>query len=190
MVHDCFPEFKSSVVTINGKHCIPHGFSQASNEFRCMGEDPKRPGHPFYFVFEASAIDHCEPFGNLPFGVVGWLKSGRIQVIEHSETSRLYQKPLTFTTTDWAGVLENARANRVMFKPRKRLKFLDKTDTWMMFEAYKFHHWWLGNPFTLRYHAFFRTLRQTPTSSNLVRTGNRVNCVDMRPPEARPQKSG
>ena len=30
----------------------------------------------------------------------------------------------------------------------------------------------------LRYHAFFCTIRQTPTSSNVIRKGNRINYVD------------
>ena len=30
----------------------------------------------------------------------------------------------------------------------------------------------------LRHHAFFRTMRQTSTSSNVIQKGNQINCVD------------
>ena len=51
LVYDVFPKFKSSLVVIDNKYYVPHGFSEVKNELRCMGENPMKPGYPIYFVF-------------------------------------------------------------------------------------------------------------------------------------------
>ena len=178
LCYDKFPRFKVSVVKMNGQYYIPHGYSQASDEVRCIGSDPKDPTKPIYYVFESSAIDSMEPVGNLPYGVVGWKANGDIQVVPEYEGVCLYQKPLTFLTWKWKQVIEEALANPVANKPRKRIVKLDATGKWMEFRAYIYRHWWCGNPMVLRYHAFFRTIREVPTSSNIIRKGSRINFID------------
>lgn len=48
LCYDTFPVFKASIVKIDGGFYIPHSYSEASQECRCIGEDPKRPGFPFF----------------------------------------------------------------------------------------------------------------------------------------------
>ena len=45
------------------------------------------------------------------------------------------------------------------------------------------HHWWVGNNMFLRIHAFFRTMRQPPSSSNVICKGNIINYIDARTQE-------
>jgi len=184
LVYDTFPSFKSSVVTIDGKYYIPHSYSEASNECRCIGENPNKKGFPVYYIFQADVIDKMQPYGLLPWGVVGWKKNGKVQVIPEEEESRLYTSPLVFFEATWDYVLQVAghSQNRQLKKPHPRLKKLDKVDCWQKFWAYKYRHWWNGNHMVLRHHAFFRTMRHSPTSSNVVRKGIRTNYIDAKGP--------
>jgi hypothetical protein len=52
----------------------------------------------------------------------------------------------------------------------------------MVFDAWRYRHWWVGNHMVVRYHAFFRSIRQTPTSSNVVRKGKRINYIKLQSP--------
>ena len=81
LCYDVFPVFKYSVVKLFGKYFIPHSFSQASNECKCIGEHPTKPNHPYFYVFLADVIDIMEPYGDLDFGVMGWTANGMIQVV-------------------------------------------------------------------------------------------------------------
>ena len=49
--------------------------------------------------------------------------------------------------------------------------------------AWQYRHWWDGNNMLFRIHAFFRTMRQPPSSSYVIRKGNRINCIDARTSE-------
>ena len=82
------------------------------------------------------------------------------------------------STHTWKQVIGFAEMDRVYKKPRRRQFYLDKTNTWIEFEATMYRHWWVGDPMTLRIHAFFRTIRQATTSSNVIRRGNRINYID------------
>jgi hypothetical protein len=64
-------------------------------------------------------------------------------------------------------------------KPFIRIVTLSKMDTWMVFDAWRYRHWWEGNHMVIRYHAFFRSIRQTPTSSNIIRKGKRLNYIKL-----------
>ena len=180
LTYDLFPRFKASVVIIDGKFYIPHSFSEASDELRCIGENPKKPGFPIYYLFPSSYLDKCLPYGDLPYCVVGWLVSGEIQVVHDYGETAMYQKPLTFQTYTWEYILRDAKDNRAT-KPRNRLVKLNKVNEWMLFDAYRYRHWWSGNNMITRYHAFFRSIRQTPTSSNIIRKGDRMNFINMKP---------
>ena len=184
LVYDLFPRFKVSVVTIDGNYYVPHSYSQASDELRCVGENPNKPGHPYYFVFPSSFIDKCQPVGDLPYGIVGWKANGDIQVVPEFEEVCVYKSPLIFQTYKWDRIIADAKQNPSQ-KPRKRLVALNKTNTWMSFKAYVYRHWWVGNNMVTRYHVFFRSVRQTPTSSNIIRNGERVNYIDMKSPHCK-----
>jgi len=177
---DTFPAFKTSVVSIGGALFVPHSYSSASGECRCIGEDPNRPGCPIFYIFADTIIDAMQPFGRLPWGVVGWKKDGTIQVIPNTEPPKLYTKPLTFQTVTWHDLIEAASLpeNKQHKKPRNRIKRLDKTNCWQAFDAYKFRHWWAGNNLVLRHHAFFRNIREVPTSSNVIRKGKTINYIN------------
>ena len=120
-----------------------------------------------------------EPYGLLPWGVVGWKRNGSIQVIANHEPPRLYTAPLTFKEVRWSDVLEAAGQpqNRQLARPHVRVVKLQETGHWHSFEAYKYRHWWAGNHMVLRYHAFFRNVRQVPTSSNVIRKGPNINYI-------------
>ena len=177
LCYDKFPRFKVSVVQMHGQYYIPHSYSQASDEVRCIGVNPFDPRKPIFYIFNSQAIDAMEPFGDLSYGVVGWLKNGDIQVVPEYEGVCLYTKPLIFQTYKWEQVIEHARAQPAN-KPRKRIVSLKNTGTWMQFRAYTYRHWWVGNHMVQCYHAFFRTVREVPTSSNVIRKGSRINYLD------------
>ena len=178
LVYDKFPRFKSSIVKIRGHYFIPHSYSEGSNEFKCIGEDPSRPNKPIFYIFHKDAMDSAEPVGDLDFGVVGWLKSGKIQVIPDYEDACLYTKPLNFLTFQWKQVVEFALQKPVLKKPHHRLVTLDKTNTWHQFNAFTYRHWWIGNHLTLsRYHVFFRTIRENCNTASPIRVGPRKNFI-------------
>jgi hypothetical protein len=83
---------------------------------------------------------------------------------------------MTFHTMTWEEAIKYAKP--VTKKPWKRVVILDKTNTWMLFNAYMYRHWWVGNHMTLRSHVFFRSIREVPTSSNVNRKGLTINYVD------------
>ncbi len=176
LCYDTFPVFKYSLVKLFGKLFIPHSYSQASNECKCIGEHPFKPNQPYYYVFPANVIDMMEPYGEFDFGVIGWSSRGKLQVVPGYEDVCIYKKPLTFHEYTWQQVLGFSKP--AYKKPRKRIQKLAKTNTWMLFKAYCYRHWWVGNHMTLRYHAFFRSIRETPTSSNIIRKGKTINYVD------------
>ena len=178
LCYDPFPKFKYSLVKLRGKLYIPHSFSEASNECRCIGEHPYQPNKPYYYVFPASVIDSMEPHGEFDLGVVGWTADGRLQYVPSYEEVCVYTAPMTFHTMTWNEAV--AKAKPVSKKPWKRVVVLKKLNTWMLFKAYMYRHWWVGNHMTLRYHVFFRSIREVPTSSNVNRKGQKINYVDAR----------
>ena len=181
LCYDTFPVFKTSVVKLGGKLCIPHGYSEASNELKMIGADPRDETKPIYYVFSSSALDSIEPYGNLDFGVIGWKANGYLQIVPEHEGNCLCTSPLVFGELTWNEIIADAskQKNRVNKKPWKRIVHLDRVNVWQEFQAYCYRHWWVGNPGTLRYHAFFRTIRQCPTSSNINRKGkNKINYID------------
>ena len=188
LTYEKFPSFKTSVVIIEGKHYIPHNYSEVQDECRCIGEDPEKPGRPKYFCFRTGVIDAMRPYADLPFGVVGWVKTARnkkkkngvLQVIRNDAGHKLYKKPLTFEELTWKEVLEEAGKHLNPKIPKKRSVRLDKVDQWMSFDAYKYRHAWSGEHLLVRYHAYFRTVREVPTASNLVHKGGKTNYVDCR----------
>ena len=184
LCYDTFPVFKHSVVKLHGKFYIPHSFSEASDECRCIGANPDHPSKPIYYVFPSSVIDEMEPYGNLSFGIVGWKAKGTLQIVEKFEDTCIYRAPLVFSEYTWDQVLNFASKDRVHSKPRIRVKRLSKTNTWMKFEATMHRHWWVGIPMSLRYHVFFRTIRETISSSNIIRTGKRINYIDAKDDKA------
>ena len=173
---DTFPDFKYSVVKLFGKLFIPFQCSEVSNECKCIGEHPLKPNTPCFFVFPLEVIDQMEPHGELDFGVIGWTTDGWIHVVPGYEDVCIYRAPLIFEKFKWQQVLGFAKP--VTKKPRKRIVKLDKLNTWMLFKACRHRHWWVGNPMTLRYHAFFRSIRETPTMSNIIRRGPKINYID------------
>ena len=72
LCYDTFPKFKYSLVKLFGKFYVPHSYSEASNECRLIGEDPREKNKPIFFVFKADVIDHMEPYGEFNFGVIGF----------------------------------------------------------------------------------------------------------------------
>ena len=182
LMYDTFPRFKCSVVTIHGEYYIPHNYSEASGEVRCIGEDPERKGFPIFVIFPMDALDAMLPVGDLSFGVVGWKRNGDINVIPEYEGVCLYTKPANggatiFLTKRWQEIIDEAKSNPVLKRPRKRIVTLGDTDKWMQFRAYQYRHWWTGNPNLVRYHVFFRTVREVPTCSNIIRNGTRINYI-------------
>ena len=125
-------------------------------------------------------IDASSPVGNLPFGVVGIKKSdNHLQVINRDEPARLYESPLKFREVTWDQVLMEASKFPVAKKPRNRLNYLDNRNHWHQFNAWQYRHWWEGDPSLLRIHAFFRTVRQVPTTSNIYRQDkHKINYID------------
>ena len=180
LCYETWPVFKTSVVKLFGRLFVPHSYSEACNECKCIGLAPNGKG-PMYYVFPASVTDLMEPHGKLDYGVVGWTVNGYIQLVPEYEGVCLCTAPLNFYGLKWDQLMENAseKKNRVYKKPHIRTVRLDKVNQWMEFRAYSFRYWWVGNPMTLRCHAFFRIFRQNPTSSNVNRKGQcKINYVD------------
>jgi hypothetical protein len=179
LCYDRFPRFKVSVVKMAGQYYIPHSYSHASDEVRCIGCHPSIANKPIFYVFKSGAIDSMEAVGDLPYGVVGWKANGEIQVVPEFEDVCLYTKPLIFWTVSWNELVEEA-LKKPAKKPTRRIVKLQATGKWHEFRAYTYRHWWAGNHIVERYHVFFRTIREVPTSSNLVRNGKRINYIDGR----------
>ena len=182
LCYDVFPVFKHSVVKLFGQYFVPHSYSEASKECKCIGPNPLDPSKPIYYIFPNGIIDHMQPYGNLTFGIVGWKASGLLQIVEKYEDACLYKKS-QFNEYTWAQVIEFAGKDLVHEKPRKRIVKLSEVGVWHKFEATMYRHWWCGNPMTLRFHAFFRTLRQSTPTANIYRKGKKINYVDASAPD-------
>ena len=118
------------------------------------------------------------PFGQFDFAVIGFKENGQIQIVPGYEDVCIYTKPLNFDCHNWEWMVKKATENRVLKKPFKRIVCLQKTNTWMPFKAYCYRHWWVGNHLNLRYHAFFRSIRESPTTTNIYRKGVKINYID------------
>jgi hypothetical protein len=179
LMYDVFPRFKVSVVELDGKYFIPKHYSGPADEVVLIGERPDKPGYPYYHIFPCSAISRMKPVGNLPFGVIGWLENGDIQVIPEYEGVCTYSSPFTCQTYKWDYIIKEALLpkNRVYKIPRKRQKALKKMNEWMLFYAYIYRHWWVGNNEITRYHVYYRSVRCPTTSSNVLRDAERINYI-------------
>jgi hypothetical protein len=131
-----------------------------------------------FYYFDAKVITELQPYGNLPFAVVG-LKGRKLQVINLDDEFVLYQKELKFMTYTLQHSF-NLAANDPATFPLRRLKRLRTRDKWMPFTAWKHRHCWVGDPMLLRLHCFFRLIREVPTGANTIQRGPGINFVDRR----------
>ena len=187
LVYDNFPKFKSSVVMIDNRYYIPHSWSQAADRCICYTEDPQKPGCPKFIMFKSNIIDAMQPVYDLPYGIIGKDKD-KLQALPFAEPHRIICKPINkkFTYLTWDEIISEARAaaekataeGKPPKKPRNRIRSLDKVNEWQAFSAWQYRHWWVGEPKTLRYHVFFRTVRENPNGTNVQTTGKRINYID------------
>jgi len=115
-----FPKFKTSVVRLDDKLYVPHGYSHISNEIRCIGTHPKDPTKPCYCTFHKAALDHMMTYGDLNYAIVGWTKDKGVDIVNDEGEVCICRPPLAFNSLSWTQVLEDAKGNPVT-KPKKRI---------------------------------------------------------------------
>jgi hypothetical protein len=126
-----FPKFRSSIVILKGRHFIPVGYSER-NETRLIGLKNDSTDAQKYEV-PVEAMDLLEPFGNLPYAVIG-IKGGVLQVCP-TDSYQVFSKPLCFPTKSFQEALHDASKNPVTKKPRKSHYNLKAPNEWA-----SFHH--------------------------------------------------
>lgn len=128
-------------------------------------------GSATWIRVDASAVSALQPFGTLPFVVIG-VKQGKLQIVNHNSQAKTEQdrvKPMpiekwsTLELVTLSKAIDIAKSNRCGF-PRRGERHLCMPSKWMAFEPWKYMHYWQGNTKLLRHHVFFQLIRQIPSS--------------------------
>jgi hypothetical protein len=107
-----FPKFRTS---LKGRHFIPVGYSERKLIILIGLKNDSIDAQKYEVPVEA--IDLIEPFGNLPYAVIG-IKGGVLQVCP-TDSYQVISKPLCFPTKSFQEALHDASKNPVTKKPRR-----------------------------------------------------------------------
>jgi hypothetical protein len=99
-----FPKFRSSIVILKGRHFIPVGYSGRSG-IRLIGLQEDSSAAPKYEV-PVEALAMLEPFGNLPYAVIGM--KGKLLQVCPTDSYQVFSKPLCFPTKSFQEALQDA----------------------------------------------------------------------------------
>jgi hypothetical protein len=163
-----WPNFKCSVIEIDGFQCIPFLFDsdglcvlnfdvfQGSNKFRKI-------------LYPREALGKAKPIGDLPFVAVA-PKGDGLQIAPMKY--QIESSPKNYPVIS----MEEAKLRMIPNKsfPTKNLQVIKKQFEWGSFIAWRNIHWANGDFSCPRLSIFFRPLRENPTGANMS------NTVDLR----------
>jgi hypothetical protein len=164
-----FPEFRTSVVTLNGRLYIPMGYSEGGG-LRMYGVEGSNPitlqTNAQKYLFPPEEVHNLQPVGRLPF-VVSGMKQRRLQIARNSEPLTSFSDARDFELLSIAYAFRNAAEDPMKF-PHKKTSILKGTGIAHQFWAWKFMHEYIGKPESERTHIYFRLVREAVSGSNYV----------------------
>ena len=158
-----FPNFKTSIVLLDGELFIPH--KQKRSHLILIG---MKNGNPHYFVYPTKYIEQLEPYGDLKGIIVVGIKGKKLQVM--SDEYKIYPTTETMNLISYGEAVELATQHTAR-KPFQMNKYYDKPDVWHKFVGWKHSHMLVHNcdHRLRRIHVFYRPVREE-TSSARIRT--------------------
>lgn len=195
-----FPAFKTSVVQLHGNLFVPFQHTEIEDSLVLIGpgrgsqshlpEDCKHQeirdcdwGSVTFFNFPAKVVDELAPYGHLNFAVLG-LKKGFLQTIpflcQKDPAGMSVNSSTEANLVCWVDALQHATANRQPADSKESMPKAigNKANFWHQFYAWRFIHWFEGDPMVPRTHVFFRFVRENNTSGCLRVTHGKANHVD------------
>ena len=171
-----FPQFKTSVVTLDGEQYIPFDYSLTRNYLvliglpnrKCQQELSKNvQSKAIFHVKPACTIEALKPHGCLKCAVVG-LKEGLLQTIplhsaadpaaHHCSSSKMtYLLP-------FSSAVHHSRQHMSECQPLIR-EVTAEPGRWSAFYGWRYLHWFKGNPMCMRSHVFCWFLREVPVGA-------------------------
>ena len=169
-----FPNFKTSVVLLDGQLHIPH--KQKRSHLIMIG---LKNNNPHYYVFPTKTIDSLQPVGDIRGLIVVGVKEEKIQVM--SDEYQVYSTTKSMPLMPIDEVFELAKRNPTVL-PRKLFAHYDKPGVWHKFWGWKNSHCLLpGTDYRMRrIHTFYRPVREeTPAARLRTRKSNDtpINCT-------------
>jgi hypothetical protein len=203
-----FPKFRTSVVVLFGRLYIPVSYSTIYG-IRVYGlplsagcDEFNEDTHVTKLLIPAEALSYFQPYGDLPYAVVGTKKENgknRLQIDDAPEgwekhgskwhgskghgskrqNDRVCKTPKDLSLVSLNDAFQKAAKCRQDF-PYRRTHEMSKTNLWHQFTAWQFAHEVRQGTNTLarRTHAYTRLIREVPTGANYnYKQGNPMNFV-------------
>jgi len=161
-----FPNFKTSIVRLDGKLFIPH--KQKRSHLILIG---LKNNKPHYYVYPTQYIERLEPFGDLNGIIVVGIKKQQLQIM--SDEYKVYTKTKEMDMMPFHEAIDLA-AKHPAEMPKKLHKYYSKPEVWHQFIGWKHSHQLLpGCDHRMRrIHVFYRPVREE-TSAARIRTAKK-----------------
>ena len=170
-----WPEFKTSVVLLDGELYIPFELHIGHDELRMIGLDDRKEmdGKATYHVFHASDLNRLQPCGKLKHAVAG-TDHGLVQVVpflNKKRTEEMTRSTGAMKRIRLRYLFDNAKKNPheegFVAKMKNTTYRLGKVPhKWYFFYGWRYIHWWEGDPSVRRTHGFFRLIEENISGGN------------------------
>ena len=171
-----FPNFKTSMVLLDGELFIPH--KQKRSHLTLIG---LKNNNPHYFVYPTKYIEKLEPYGDLKGVIVVGIKGKKLQVM--SDEYMVYPTTETMDLISYGTAIELATQHPAQ-KPFQMNKCYDKPDVWHKFVGWKHSHMIVPScdHRLRRIHVFYRPVREETSAARTrtkQKTGEPINYTFM-----------
>jgi hypothetical protein len=171
-----WPNFHSSIVLLKGNPYIAIEYSACSGLIMYGMTRDGSMDMAIRYLFAAEVIAEIQPFGELPFAVVG-IVEGKLQTMKMPSKTAVDLIPKVSALKLVSLEEAFAMMTRVEMKRPYRAVRIGKANQWVKFSAWKHRHEHVGNPNVPRTSVFFRDLREQPTSGFLKRNAKKPNYI-------------
>jgi hypothetical protein len=205
MMVRCWPEFRTSVVELNGDLFIPFLHTECEDSLVMIGPgrgnvshltqdlgkhskaaSVKKKGSATFFEFRSSVVELLRPHGGLNFAVLG-LSDGCLQTTPFlspfDPSGESCKSPTHAMNIPWEEAVKFASAHKHLPSRKNAMtrQVGNVANTWLQFYGWRFIHWFEGDPMVPRTHGFFRFVREHNSGGNLRRKSEPSrNFVDKR----------
>jgi hypothetical protein len=164
-----FPNFKTSVVLLDGNMFIPHKQKRSHLILIGLKEDK-----PHYYVYPTETIEKLEAYGDIKSYIVVGIKEEKLQVMP--DEYAVYNSTQSMPLISINDIFQIAKENPAT-KPKRLFSYLSEPGRWHCFYGWKHSHNILNgcDYRKRRIHVFYRPVREE-TSSARLRTKRATNC--------------
>jgi hypothetical protein len=156
-----FPNFKTSVVMLDGQLFIPH--DQRRRHLTLIG---MKDNKPHYYVYPTETIERLEAYGDIDGYIVVGIKNKKLQVIPEEYT--IYQSTEAMPLLSLQEVFDIAGRHPAS-KPKRMFMYFSEPLKWHKFYGWKHSHNLLKgcDHRTRRIHIFYRPVREETAAARL-----------------------